>query len=151
MPTGAASPLALIVVFAAAALLCFALVPPAVKFAWSIGYLDHPEARKLHTKATALLGGATVFISALIVWGVAMLLLPHARADWEAYYLVFGAALTLGLGLWDDRFGMQPGIKMLGQAAAAAMLVASGLAPELGLPLGIEAAITLVALVALMN
>jgi UDP-GlcNAc:undecaprenyl-phosphate GlcNAc-1-phosphate transferase len=46
---------------------------------------------------------------------------------------------------------MQPGVKMLGQAAAATMLIASGLIPDVGLPVGIEAALTLVAMVALMN
>ena len=38
----------------------------ASELAWATGYLDHPEARKLHTSATALLGGAVVFVSALV-------------------------------------------------------------------------------------
>ena len=33
---------------------------------------------------------------------------PHATADWEAYYLLAGAGIALVVGLWDDRFGMQP-------------------------------------------
>lgn len=137
--------------FPIALLLAFALMPLVVRAAWAVGYLDHPEARKLHTAATPLLGGAAVFACALVTWLVAMRLMPHAPADWEAYYLLFGAAIALVLGLWDDRFGMQPSVKMLGQAAAAVLLLAGGAVPHLGLPVGIEAAIALVALVALMN
>ena len=151
MPAGSAFPTLPIAAFFAAALLCFALTPLAIRIAWAIGYLDHPEARKLHTDATALLGGGVVFVSALAVWAIVMMFRPPMATDWEAYYLIAGAALTLAVGLWDDRFGMQPGVKMLGQAAAATILIAGGLVPDMGLPIGIEAAITLVALVALMN
>lgn len=134
-----------------ALLASFALMPFAVRLAWATGWLDHPEARKLHTSATALLGGAAVFAVAFATWAVAMRLMPHAPEDWEGYYLLAGAAIAMALGLWDDRFGMSPAIKMLGQAAAATMIVAGGAVPELGLPVGIEAALTLVAMVALMN
>ncbi len=134
-----------------AAVLSWLLVPLVIRVALAIGFLDHPEARKLHTAATPLLGGVSVFIAALIAWGVAMRMLPHAPADWEAYYLLTGAAIALGVGVWDDRFGMQPSVKMLGQAAAGTMLLAAGVTPELGLPVGIEAMLALVALVALMN
>jgi UDP-GlcNAc:undecaprenyl-phosphate GlcNAc-1-phosphate transferase len=134
-----------------ALLASYLVMPLVVRAAWAIGYLDHPEARKLHTSATALLGGAGVFTVALATWATAMPLMPHSPSDWEAYYLLFGAAIALGLGLWDDRFGMSPSIKMLGQAAAATMIVAGGAVPQLGLPAGVEGILALVALVALMN
>lgn len=128
-----------------------AVMPLFIRLAWATGYLDHPEARKLHTSATALLGGAAVFTVALATWALAMQFMPHSLSDWEAYYLLFGAAIAMALGMWDDRFGMAPSVKMLGQAAAATMIVAGGAVPQLGLPVGIEAVITLVALVGLMN
>src|SRR5690348_11935856 len=99
-------PLLPLAAFALAAVLSFALMPLVVRMAWATGYLDQPEARKLHAHATALLGGAGVFLAALIGWGLIMVRLPHAPADWEAYYLLAGAALSLAIGLWDDRFGM---------------------------------------------
>lgn len=136
---------------AIAAPLCWLLVPVAVRVAWGIGWLDHPEARKLHTNAMPVLGGATVFVSAVIAWAFTLTRMPHSNADWEAWYLLAGAALMLVVGLIDDRFGMQPNVKMLGQAAAASLLIPAGLVPDIGLPVGIEAALTLVALVALMN
>ncbi len=137
--------------FALAGVLSFALMPLVIRLAWAIGYLDQPEARKLHTSATALLGGVAVFVIALGVWGLAMWRMPHAPADWEGYYLLAGAAVALTLGLVDDRFGMRPSVKMLGQAVAAVILVAGGAVPDLHLPIGITAAITMLGLIALMN
>src|SRR6267378_942040 len=120
------------------------------RLAWRIGYLDHPEARKLHTSATALLGGVVVFVCALCGWG-ASLALSHRPAGSEAAFLVLGALVALLLGLIDDRFGMRPSIKLLGQATAAVVLMASGAIPPLGLPVAVEVFVTLIALIALMN
>jgi len=136
---------------AVAAVLSWLLMPLGIRLAWAVGWLDHPEARKLHTSAIPVSGGAVVFVAAVIAWAVTLRWIPHSPADWEAWYLLAGAAVILVVGLWDDRLGMQPGAKMLGQAAAATMLIASGLVPHIGLPVGIEAALTLLALVALMN
>ena len=54
--------------FLAGLVLALALTPLAIRIAWALGYLDHPEARKLHTSATALLGGVVVFVAALAAW-----------------------------------------------------------------------------------
>lgn len=137
--------------FPLAAVLSWLLVPVVVRVATALGFLDQPAERKLHTSVTPLLGGVSVFVAAMIVWAIGMRLLPHAAADWEAYYLLTGAAVALAVGVWDDRFGMLPSVKMLGQAAAGTLLLAAGVTPELGLPVGIEAALALVALIALMN
>src|SRR6266508_2326153 len=122
-----------IVALAVAAALSWLFMPLGIRLSWSIGWLDHPEVRKLHTHATAVLGGAVVFASAVVAWGMTVARMPHSPLDWQAWYLIAGAGLTLALGLWDDRFGMRPGVKMLGQAAAATMLVSTGLVPDIGL------------------
>jgi UDP-GlcNAc:undecaprenyl-phosphate GlcNAc-1-phosphate transferase len=140
----------LVAAFALAFVLALIMVPPGIRIAWSIGYLDHPEARKLHTSATALLGGVIVFVSALTSWLVVQA--PRtATGGNEVVFLIAGAVIALILGLVDDRFGMHPAIKLLGQAAAGATLLASGRIPDLGLPQPVEVAITLTTLVALMN
>ena len=143
--------LAPLVALPLAALIAWLAMPSGIQFAWWSGWLDHPEARKLHTSATPVIGGAMMFLAAVVAWRISLVFIPHSPADWQAWYLLAGAAGILVVGLWDDRLGMQPGIKMLGQATAASMLLAVGLVPELGLPAGVEAALTLVALVALMN
>ena len=136
--------------FFLALFLALVLTPLGTRAAWVIGYLDQPDARKLHTSATALLGGAVVFLSALIGWlGAARVGLPESGGR-EALVLA-GAVLALAIGLWDDRFGMNPLVKLAGQGTAAAILLSTGWIPDLGLPVALNFAITLIALVALMN
>lgn len=142
--------MALAAAFALSLVLALIATPLGVRFAWRIGYLDHPEARKLHTSATALLGGVVVFLCALCGWGAA-LLVSRRPAGSEAAFLVLGAFVALLLGLIDDRLGMRPSIKLLGQATAAVVLMASGAIPPLGLPVAVEVFLTLIALIALMN
>lgn len=136
--------------FALAFLLALALTPLGIRVAWVTGYLDHPEARKLHTSATALLGGAVVFLCAFVAWVLAHLSL-HPAADRTAALLMLGATLALALGLWDDRRGMHPALKLFGQVAAAAVIVASDAVPAFGLGGPWDAALAMVGMVALMN
>ncbi len=142
MPVAAALPLGL----------AFALMatPSAVRIAWATGYLDHPEARKLHTSATALLGGAAVACSALLAW-LAMAGALGVVPDRQGLMVVAGAVLALALGLVDDRFGMRPSVKLVGQLAAGGLMLGSGAMPDLGLPPLVTALGLLVALAALMN
>jgi UDP-GlcNAc:undecaprenyl-phosphate/decaprenyl-phosphate GlcNAc-1-phosphate transferase len=126
------------------------LTPLAVRVAWATGYLDHPEARKLHTSATALLGGVVVFVCALAAWLIARLL-THAPETRTSVAVLGGAVLALGLGMWDDRFGMNPLVKMTGQGIAAGILLVGVGVPGLGLgPIG-DLVLSVVVLVALMN
>ncbi len=140
-----------LVAFPIAFLAALLTTPLMLRLAWATGYLDHPEARKLHTSATALLGGAAVFLAALVGWAITVSRMPVATGDWEAYYLLAGAGVALGLGLWDDRFGMQPSVKMVGQAAAATLIVSAGVVPDTGLPLGVTGALAMIGVIALMN
>ena len=139
-----------IAAFALALLFALVLTPLGVRLAWVSGYLDHPEARKLHTSATALLGGTVVFVSALLGW-LAILSDRSADPGHPVFYLLGGAAVALILGLWDDRFSMGVPLKLLGQSAAAGILMASGNVPDLGLPTVLNVLFTMLALVGLMN
>ena len=127
-----------------------ALTPLATRIAWAVGYLDHPEARKLHTAATALLGGAGIFIAALAAWLVSRWGRP-VESSGDLPFLLGGALIALLLGLWDDRFGMPVIPKLAGQTAAAAVLLASGAIPDLHLGPAANVVVTLIVLVALMN
>ncbi|HEY6867782.1 MAG TPA: MraY family glycosyltransferase, partial [Candidatus Eisenbacteria bacterium] len=136
--------------FVIALALALVLTPAGIRVAWAAGYLDHPEARKLHTSATALLGGAVVFVAALASW-VAVAIVLRRPAHSGGVFMFAGALVALLVGLWDDRFGMRPWVKLTGQSAAAGALLASGLIPELGLPFALEVALALLAIVGLMN
>ncbi len=132
--------------------LVFALVltPAAQRLAWATDYLDHPEARKLHTSATALLGGVAVSISALAAWWV-MVRALRVPFDRQGLLVLCGALVALVLGLVDDRFGMRPSVKLLGQLLAGGLLLGSGAMPDLGLPAPLTALLLLLAMAALMN
>ena len=136
--------------FLLALILSLVLTPVGTRLAWATGYLDHPEARKLHTTATALLGGAVVFFCALVAWTTSLKAHTAFGPSSEGLFIVAGALMALLLGMWDDRFGMGPRIKFLGQATAAALLLASGHIPDFGMPVPMNAVLALVSLVALM-
>ena len=136
--------------FLAALFAALILTPLARALAWRSGYLDQPAARKLHRSATALLGGVAVFAAAALGGLVARGGLP-AGVTIQALHLLGGAVLALAVGLWDDRFGMQPLPKLVGQAAAAAILLAAVPPLGLGLPAALEYVLAGVAMVALMN
>ena len=134
--------------FALATFLALLLTPLGVRLAWVSGYLDHPEARKLHTSATPLLGGMVVFIAAIAGW---LIVTRASVLQNEVLCVLLGAIVALAVGLWDDRFGMGIGVKLVGQVTAAGLLLASGHIPDLGLPSWLNIAISLLCLVGLMN
>jgi UDP-GlcNAc:undecaprenyl-phosphate/decaprenyl-phosphate GlcNAc-1-phosphate transferase len=134
--------------FALATFLALLLTPLGVRLAWVSGYLDHPEARKLHTAATPLLGGMVVFVAAIAGW---LIVTRAGVLRNDVVCLLLGAIVALGVGLWDDRFGMSIGHKLVGQVAAAGFLLASGNVPDLGLPVWLEMSIVIFCLVGLMN
>ncbi len=140
-------PLAALLLSAALALL---LTPLARRLAWAVGYLDHPEARKLHTHATALLGGVVVFVAALGGCGLAAWLLRAPLGEETGAWLA-GGVVALGLGLVDDRFGMRPVVKLGGQTLAAGVFLTSAGGPALGLGAAADALLALGFMVALMN
>ena len=139
-----ASALALAVVFS------LVLTPLAIRLAWAIGWLDHPEARKLHTSATAVLGGAAVVLSATLAWFLAPRLTGSAFTPLPAGVLA-GGVVALALGLWDDRFGLGPRPKLIAQVTSALLLVSAAGVPGIGLPFAVEYGLVVLAVVALMN
>ncbi len=149
---GGVPSIALASAFALASLFSAGLTPAAVRLAWAVGWLDHPEARKLHTSATALLGGAVVVAAAALALLVASALgLRLTDGSLSPWPVAAGGLAVFGLGLWDDRRGLGPLPKLFVQAAAALGLIFSLGVPSVGLPPPLEALIAFVALVALMN
>ncbi|MFI5372674.1 MAG: glycosyltransferase family 4 protein, partial [Candidatus Eisenbacteria bacterium] len=143
----------LVAVFGLTTAVAWLLTPVAVRAAWMTGWLDHPEARKLHTSATALLGGVVVFLATIAGVAIVLRVAPHAAGliGRRGLLVVAGATVALVWGLWDDRRGMGVPLKLTGQLLAASLLLAAGTVPDLGLPVWLEVAIALFGLVSLMN
>lgn len=94
------------------------LIPAAQRFGW----LDHPDARKIHESATPAVGGVAVFIALT----VASLLSPLLRASAHAMWLLTGCLIMLVIGLADDAKGLGPRMRLLLQAAACCLMIGLG-------------------------
>lgn len=103
------------------------LVTPFVRMiAFKTGFLDHPQDNKRHAHSTPLLGGVAIFLAFLVgilfQWDT---ISPASQGHILA--MLAGSSILLAIGLVDDRVGMEPNIKLLGQFLAAMVLYKSGL------------------------
>lgn len=112
-----------LVVFAGVLVLAVAATPVARWLAPRTGFMDHPEARRVHKHPIPRLGGAAIFAAVL----VAALLIGEQSNFHEFGAILVGATGMSFMGLLDDRWGLRPIIKMIGQILAALLLYASGI------------------------
>jgi UDP-GlcNAc:undecaprenyl-phosphate GlcNAc-1-phosphate transferase len=134
--------------FAAALALALTLTPLAIRLARALGFLDQPAERKLHASPTPLLGGLVVACAAA---AGGLFALDAAGAPPGFGALLAGGLVALALGFWDDRVRLSVTAKLAGQVVAAAFVLASGVAPDLGLPPVLEVVLIGFGLVGLMN
>lgn len=97
---------------------------PVRRLAFRTGFLDRPESapHKLHQNATPL-GGGIVLIAA--IWAGWLVF-----GDWrgsELPGLLIAASLIMLWGLVDDRTGLSPAAKLLGQVIATVALMLAGI------------------------
>jgi len=111
-----------LVVFAGALVLAVGTTPLARLLAPRVGIVDHPEARKIHARPVPRLGGAAIFVAVLVV---ALVLGERHNFDQFGSILVGATGISF-MGLVDDRWGLSPLIKLVGQIAAALLLYVSG-------------------------
>lgn len=93
------------------------LTPFFRKLAFKTNFLDYPDPRKVHSSPTPLLGGTSVFLG--FAGGVLLSLFSGIRWTNELSGVFLGGLIILGLGLLDDKRGMSPGVKFLGQILAS--------------------------------
>ena len=94
------------------------LTPVFGRLARATGMIDHPDPRKTHARPTPLLGGVAVAFSVVLAYALARIFFGVAAPPLAAG-VVAGAALSLVLGVIDDRNPMKPSGKMAGQIAVA--------------------------------
>ena len=104
-------------VFFVSFLLVLALTPLFIRLAFKKNFLDYPDPRKVHSQPTPLLGGVSVFIGFL--GGMSISLLSGLPMTNEFTGILIGGIIIIVLGLVDDKKGMQPGVKFLGQIIAS--------------------------------
>ncbi|HWT24962.1 MAG TPA: MraY family glycosyltransferase [Solirubrobacteraceae bacterium] len=101
-----------------------ALTPPVARLARRIGAVDGLKERGLAREATPLLGGLAVFAGVLIAAALFVAQTTETRG------ILAGAALITAVGALDDWRELSPVTKLLGQIAAALVLVASGVSVD---------------------
>ncbi len=118
-------------VFYAAFIISFIFTPLMRQVALYFGVIDQPDKkRKLHKTPIAYLGGVAVFLGWLAGMAISQQLQLHRiEPGWPTDYLVVKFSIVLGagviviLGLWDDIYGISPGLKIAGQILATALLL----------------------------
>jgi len=100
------------------------LVRPTMRLAGRLGAIDMPRPRSLHEAPTPKLGGLAILAGALIaglVW------LPW---DGETRAILAGAVAIAAVGLLDDVYELNAGLKLAGQTVAVVIPVAAGVTVE---------------------
>lgn len=106
--------------------LALCLTPLVKKFAIKIGATDVPNARKVHTKIMPRLGGLGIFLAFVLGLLAVLPIIPYDFTPREANFikaLLCGGGLIVLLGGLDDRFELSAKVKLLGQIAAACIVV----------------------------
>ncbi len=141
------------ILFIGSLLLCILTVPRVIKKAIKLDVVDKPTTRKVHRKTVPLWGGVAIFLSFAVVLGLFYLLgsdlfpfnllngtefsgfsysfrarlgLNSGVLGLKLVGLLFGGFVVIITGMIDDKTGLSPKKKLLGQLIAALIVVSFG-------------------------
>lgn len=144
----AVHPTTVYVLVALTALVLAAVVTPVVRrVAWRYGFVDQPSFRKVHAAPMPRLGGAAIYLGFII----ALLLLGTRFRINELVGIMLGATLVSLIGGIDDRRPVNPLPKLIVQAAAAGILIFSGVQVQVFAQQWLNVLVTVVAVVGITN
>lgn len=103
--------------FLLAMFVSYVLTPYIKKLAFKIGAIDKPDNRKVHKKIMPRLGGLAIYI-AFMAGAVASL-----EMTWDIIGILLGGTVIVAIGILDDKYQLPAKVKLLGQIAAACVLV----------------------------
>jgi UDP-GlcNAc:undecaprenyl-phosphate/decaprenyl-phosphate GlcNAc-1-phosphate transferase len=104
--------------------------PLARQIALRIGVVDAPSARKVHASPVPLLGGVAIFVAFM----AALLFMSYWFLPFyipQVAAILAGAIIISFFGMWDDKWGLPPIVKLGGQVMVAVWLVITGVGIEL--------------------
>lgn len=107
-------------IFLIALLVSMFMVPLLQRWAVDTGVVDLPDERKLHHGAIPRIGGVAIAMS----WLFSLLL--HLDLTREIRGIMAGALVMFVIGLFDDRYGLSPKRKLMGQLIACLVVVVAG-------------------------
>ncbi|MDU2063808.1 MAG: MraY family glycosyltransferase [Sporomusaceae bacterium] len=106
-----------VVAFITALVLAYLITPSVIKLAIKLGAMDAPDARKVHKHPIPRMGGLAIYI------GFVVAVLASMHMDKDILGLLAGGTVILLVGIADDMLQLPAKVKLLGQIAAAIVLV----------------------------
>jgi UDP-GlcNAc:undecaprenyl-phosphate GlcNAc-1-phosphate transferase len=116
-------------VVVAAALVTFLTTPLFRRLSFRIGAVQKPDERRVHTRPTALLGGAAILLGFLTGLAVAWLtgdFAPVFDASTIPIGVALGATVMFGVGQLDDLREVSPPAKIAGTVLSGSVLSIAG-------------------------
>ena len=110
-------------IFAGALVFVIGVTPVMRQLAPRLGLVDQPNSRKLHVSPTPLMGGVAMYGGIIL----ALLIFQESFRVDQLVSILIGATWMSFLGVWDDRWGIAPLIKLAGQVVGALFLVLNGI------------------------
>jgi UDP-GlcNAc:undecaprenyl-phosphate GlcNAc-1-phosphate transferase len=106
------------------------LTPLAIHLSYRFRVLDVPDARKTHERPMPLLGGAAVAAAFAVACLLAMQTLPAGTIRpglmTQLAATLAGAGFVAAMGIADDKWGLRPAIRLVGQLAAVCLVIRYG-------------------------
>ena len=106
-----------VVAFILALVITYFLTPYVKNLAIRLGALDAPDARKVHKTPIPRMGGLAIYV------GFVIAVLSSMHLSQELIGLLTGGTVILIVGIIDDMVRLSAKTKLLGQIAAAAVLI----------------------------
>jgi UDP-GlcNAc:undecaprenyl-phosphate GlcNAc-1-phosphate transferase len=137
----------LILIFASALLLAISATPGTRWLALKLGIMDQPAARKVHTTPIPRFGGIAMYGAVVI----ALVVFRGRYGFNQLISILLGATWVSLLGAWDDRWGLRPMLKFVGQVVGAVILIVAGVQVQFLPSEALNWAVTVVWVVGLTN
>lgn len=113
--------------FAVALLIALIMTPLVKRLAFKVGAIDKPNARKVHTRIMPRLGGLAIYAAFVVGFLALYPLMPEGLLSSYDMNLIkgllVGGTIIVLIGALDDRFELSAKVKLLGQIAAACVVV----------------------------
>lgn len=110
-------------VFILAFVFVYSLTPWIIKLAHKINFVDNPDARKIHKSAVPLMGGISVFIGFVLLVVYDVIIASNRMFNTRLIGYLLGAFVIVLVGFIDDKRGMNPIVKLLGQFLACSLFI----------------------------
>jgi len=121
----------ILITFLITLILSLVLTPLAKKMGIKLGAIDIPNDRKMHSNPIPRTGGVAIFVSAMVSVSIAGFLGSDISdliiLDREMLFLLAGAGVVFGIGLFDDFYRLGPRVKFLFQIIGATLAFFGGI------------------------